>query len=91
MRGAFNPEFLFLVVYVVASDRRDAYAHMALVSMLSVQISKLMKKVCAWTCSLFANNALIRIDHVRCGFGEPGIEGKGRLSSNFQSFIPRTV
>ena len=38
-RGAVNAEFPFRVVYVVTSDGYDAYADMALVSMLSVQIS----------------------------------------------------
>jgi hypothetical protein len=39
MRGTLNLEFPFRVVYVVTSDRRDAYTDMALVSMLSVRIS----------------------------------------------------
>src|SRR5204862_1858016 len=38
-RRAVNAEFLFRVVYVLTSDGRDAYADMALVSMLSVRIS----------------------------------------------------
>jgi hypothetical protein len=38
-RGAVNAEFPFRVVYVISSDGADAFADMALVSMLSVQIS----------------------------------------------------
>jgi hypothetical protein len=38
-RGAVNAEFPSRVVYVVTSDGADAYADMALVSMLSVRIS----------------------------------------------------
>jgi hypothetical protein len=38
-RGAINAEFPFRVAYVLTSDGRDAYADMALVSMLSVRTS----------------------------------------------------
>lgn len=34
-----NAEFLFRVVYVISSDGRDAYADMALISMLSMRIN----------------------------------------------------
>jgi hypothetical protein len=39
MRGAVNAEFPFRIVYVITSNGCDAYADMALVSMLSVRIS----------------------------------------------------
>jgi TupA-like ATPgrasp len=39
MLGAIKSEFPFRVVYVITCDGRDAYADMALVSMLSVRIS----------------------------------------------------
>jgi hypothetical protein len=39
MRGTVNAEFPLRVVYVISSDGCDAYADMALVSMLSVRIS----------------------------------------------------
>src|SRR6516164_5006902 len=37
--GAVNAEFPLRIVYVISSDGCDAYADMALVSILSVQIS----------------------------------------------------